>query len=403
MTTLRVRLLAPFDPSGSSTWWRAGDDGRVLDRGACPPQRWPAADRIEVALAAGDVRIAALAMPPMNDARRSAAAAFALEDQIAAPAETSHLVISAPAASGGPTVVRIAERSTIAWLDARRPPIDRVVAEPDLAPQDGAWHWCVDSEARGFVRRSDGSAFAVGPGVGAELPAELSAALAQVRRGPQRTPPRIVVDATVAPERLAQWSQAHGASFVRGAPWSLESLPPRAWSAAPDLRHGLASNNGARPATIAHRFAPALWLAVAAFILHVAGTTGSWVADRYDAWRADRAVVALAGDHGIADATDARTAESALVNLAAGVAHASGRMAEGDLLPVLARAAPALAALPSGTLRKLTYGDRRLVAELGALDAARVSALLRELSAAGLAAVAAPAAGGVRIAMTVES
>lgn len=403
MTTLRVRLAAPFDATAASAWWRAGEDGRVIDRGVGPPSQWPAGDRVEVAVAAGDVRIATLALPPMNDARRSAAAAFALEDQLAAPSGSSHLRVSAPASPGGPTVARIVDRSTLEWLDSRRPVIGRVVAEPDLVPQDGAWHWCIDGGGRGFVRRSDGSAFAAGPETDAGLPAELTAALAQARRAQGRTPLRIVVDGAVSPERLAAWSQAHGASFVRGTPWSLEQVPTRAWAAAPDLRDGLASTQGRASASVAHRFAPALWLAVAALALHLVGTTGTWVRDRYLAWRADRAVVAIAGDRGIADASDARTAEAALAKRAAAAAHAAGRTAEGDLLPLLARAAPALAALPAGTLRKLTYGDRRLVAELASLDEARVSSLVRELSVAGLAPVAAPAAGGVRIAMTAGS
>lgn len=403
MTTLRVRLPAPFDPAAPAAWWRAGDDGRVIDRGNATPAHWPAADRIEVAVAPGDVRLAALALPPMNDARRPGAVAFALEDQLAAPAGASHLCISAPPVSGGSTLVRILDRSTIAWLAARRPAIDRVVAEPDLAPADDAWHWCVDAQGRGFVRRADGSAFAVGGPADAELPAELSAAIAQARRGGTGAPLRIVVDASATPERIAAWSKPGVATFVRGTPWTLERLPPRAWAAAPDLREGFAADPGAPRSSIARRFAPALALVLAALTLHVVATVGGWLHDRYAAWKADRAVVELARGQGIEGVSDARAAGAALERRAAATAHASGRMADGDLLPLIARAAPTLSALPSGSLRKLTYGERRLVAELGGLDEARMSGVVRDLAAAGLTAVAAPVAGGVRIAMTVET
>lgn len=400
MTTLRVRLAAPFDPAAPAAWWRAADDGRVLDRGVAAPSQWPAADRIEVAIAAAEVRIAALALPPMNEARRASAAAFALEDQLAAPAEASHLHVGPPAARGGATIARIVDRATIAWLAARRPPIDRVVAEPDLAPVDESWHWCVDAEGRGFVRRPDGSAFAVDGAADAALPAEIAAAIAQARREADRAPPRIVVDATVAPDRLEAWSRATGASFVRGAPWSLERVPPRAWAAAPDLRDGYASAASAPRASIARRFVPALALLLAALALHVLATLAGWLGDRYAVWRADRAVVALAREAGVGGVQDAQAADAALAKRSAAAIHASARMAEGDLLPLLARSAPAFATLPPGTLRKLSYGDGRLVADLGALDEARVTKLVRELSAAGLAPVAAPAAGGLRVAMT---
>lgn len=400
MVTLRVRLAAPFDPAAPAAWWRAADDGRVLDRGSAAPAHWPPADRVEVALAPADVRIAAIALPPMSDARRASAAAYALEDQLAAPAEAAHLRLTSPASPGAPTIARIADRAAIARLAAHRPAIDRVVAEPDLAPADGAWRWCADADGRGFVRRPDGSALAVDPAAGGALPAEIAAAIAQARHDAAGAPLRVVVDAAVEPGRLAEWSRATGATFVEGTPWSLERVPAAAWRFAPDLREGLGTGAAAPRGSIARRFVPALALVLAAIALHVATTLGGWLHDRYAAWRADRAVVSLARDAGLDDVADAEAASAALARLAASSIHASARMADGDLLPLLARAAPTLAALPPGALRKLAYGDRRLVADLAALDEARVTAIVRELAAAGLSPIAAPAAGGVRIAMT---
>jgi hypothetical protein len=78
-------------------------------------------------------------------------------------------------------------------------------------------------------------------------------------------------------------------------------------------------------------------------------------------------------------------------------------MADGDALPLIARAAGPLTTLPPGSVRKLTYGDRRLVADLGALDEARVARLMRDLRATGLAPVAAQAGGGLRIVAVPES
>lgn len=401
MTTLRVRLSAPFDPEAPATWWRTSDDGRVVDRGRDAPARWPRADRVEVALAPADVRIVALSLPPMSDARRAGAVAFALDDQLAGPPEASHVSVSAPATRGAPTIARIADRSAIAWLAARRPPIDRVVAEPDLASTDDAWHWCAGTDGRGFVRRPDGSAFAADVPAGDELPPEIAIALRSSRDAPA-APRRIVVDAAIDADRLAAWSRSTGTTFSPGTPWSLERVPSAAWMHAPDLRNGFASAAAAPRASIARRFLPALALVLAALALHALATLGGWLHDRYVAWRADRAVVELARGAGLEPVADARAAEVAIARRAAVAIHGAGRMADADFLPLLARAAPPLATLPPGTLRKLGYADGRIVADLGTLDPARTDKLVRDLAAAGLSPVAAPAGGGVRIAMTAD-
>ncbi len=87
---------------------------------------------------------------------------------------------------------------------------------------------------------------------------------------------------------------------------------------------------------------------------------------------------------------------------AAATLHAAGRFAEGDVLPMIARAAGPLGSLPAGSERKLTVSERRLVADVSSLDDARVARLLQDLGSAGLAAVSAPVAGGVRVAATAE-
>ena len=396
MTTLRVRLPAPFAPDASASWWRVDDAGRVVARGRSAANAWPAADRIEVAMSPIDVRIVALRLPPMPPSRLRAAAAFALEDQIAAPVESMHVGL-VPSPGAAPVIARVVDRDAIAWLAARRPAIDRVVAEPDLVERDGAWHWCVDADGTGFVRRADGSAFATEAPDGDALPVALAAALARAPREALR----VVVDADIGADRLAGWSASAGVAFVRGTPWSLERRPAAAWVAAPDLRSGYAEASAERP-SVARAFAPAIVLVACAVALHAAATVGEWIHDRYVTWRADRDVVALARDEGLGAAPDARAAEAMLSRRAAATLHAAGRFAEGDVLPMIARAAGPLGSLPAGSVRKLTVSERRLVADVSALDDARVARLLQDLAAAGLAAVSAPVAGGVRVAATAE-
>ncbi|HZW74164.1 MAG TPA: hypothetical protein VFF43_11490, partial [Caldimonas sp.] len=77
--------------------------------------------------------------------------------------------------------------------------------------------------------------------------------------------------------------------------------------------------------------------------------------------------------------------------------HRAGLAARDDFVPLLARAAPALGALPAGALRGLSYGDGHVVLELQKLDPAQTSRVQRELQQAGLVAIAAPTASGARI------
>ncbi|MEO8487095.1 MAG: type II secretion system protein GspL [Betaproteobacteria bacterium] len=404
MTTLRVRLPAPFDPSAPAAWWRVDDSGRILDRGVAPASSWPPAERTEVVMAPADVRIVALALPPMPVSRLRAAALFALEDQLAAPASSMHVSLTAQPLRDIPTLVRIVDRAVIAFLTARRPAIDRVIAEPDLVARDGAWHWCAGVEGESFVRRPDGSAFATEPSGLGSLPPELGAALARAPREAMqsRDALRVVVDAEVNSAHLAAWSQATGATFVCGTPWSLDRVPADAWRAAPDLREGFAEIGTGERQPLARALAPALGLVAAAALLHALATAGAWAHDRYVALRADAEVVALARNAGLEPVPDARVAEALLTRRGGVALHASARMADGDALPMLARASNALAALPPGMLRKLSLSERRIVAELGRLDAARLGRLVQDLGAAGLVAVSAPVTGGVRVSATAE-
>jgi len=350
MTTLRVKLPIPFDPAADAAWWRVDERGRVVDRGRGPPSSWPPADRREAVLGAQDVRIVALALPPMSAARVPSAAAFALEVQLAAPVESMHVAVEP--SREGVTLARVVDRDTIGWLASHRPAFDRVVAEPDLVARDGAAHHYVDVDGHGFVRHPDGSAYAV--------------------------------DASAGP----------------GAPWSVERVPPEAWSAAPDLRQGYLRDAVTRR-SLGRALVPALALVAAAIALHVIATATEWAYHRYFAWVADRAVVALARGAGLEPVPDASAAESLLARRAAAALHAGARMDDGDALPLLARVAPALGALPAGSVRRVGLTERRIVADVGALDEARLARVLRDFANAGLDAVSAPIAGGVRISATI--
>ena len=82
--------------------------------------------------------------------------------------------------------------------------------------------------------------------------------------------------------------------------------------------------------------------------------------------------------------------------------HRAGLVAPADALPLLARAAPALAALPAGALKSATYTSGTWTFELAKLDANAQTALDRGLAAAGVASLQATTNAGTRMRATLR-
>ena len=301
MTTLRVHL-ADAPGSGDAVAWGLFDDaGHCTRTGRSAASAWPAADRVEAVLAASQVRIAIVALPPLAPARVAAAARFAVEDQLAGPVDTQHLAVSRQQPDGRVRVV-IAARGLVAALrDARTPGsstprLSRAIAEPDLAVPYRGWRWCAATpEGDGFVRRDDGSAFPVSADPSGALPAELALAIAQARRD-GTLPPEVRIERDAGDADLARWQRDSGVPCVRGSAWRWTAAPAVAFVEAVDLLQGefaLAppAPRGAR----ARLFAPALALAAVALGVHVVATVGEWGSLRLDSWRQARAWRALVG------------------------------------------------------------------------------------------------------------
>jgi hypothetical protein len=229
MTVLRVLAAAVPAEDHAESWALFDATGACVGSGRHPPAAWPRADRIEVVLAAALSRIAIVALPPMSASRVASAARFALEDQLAGPADAHHVAASAQTPDGRVRVA-IASRALLSSIAEDIPKVARIVAESDLAAPSADWRWCArEAGMAGFVRRPDGSAFPVdAPSPTGALPAELQLALAQSRRG-EATLPRVRVDVPVPETALARWSRESGVEFVRGtrechrSPASLES------------------------------------------------------------------------------------------------------------------------------------------------------------------------------------
>ena len=78
----------------------------------------------------------------------------------------------------------------------------------------------------------------------------------------------------------------------------------------------------------------------------------------------------------------------------------AGLAAPSDATPLLARAAPALAALPAGALKSATYTPGAWTLDLAKLDDGAVAALDRGFANAGLASLQATTPAGTRVRAT---
>jgi hypothetical protein len=400
MTVLRVLLATAPTADRADAWALFDAAGACVRTGLDRPAAWPAAERTEIVLAASQVRIATIALPPMPASRVAGAAGFALEDQLAGPNAAHHVAVSAQAPDGRVRVA-ITSRSLLAAIVAARPGVARIVAESDLSAPATEWKWCArEPGTAGFVRRPDGSAFPTdAPAPSGSLPAELDLALAQARRG-SPAPLRVRVDAPFEEPSIARWHREAGVEFVRGTPWHWETAGAAGYAGAIDLlpRADTPGRATAR-VDVGRVFAPALVLAGVALALHVAASSVEWASLRLEARDDAQEWTSLAGLAGVAPAAAASPAAArlALSRRYAELRHANGLPAPDDALPLLARAAPALVALPTGSVKRASYADGHWTLELALADSAAIGDVALRLRGAGVPALVAASANGTRM------
>ncbi len=399
MNLLRVLLDAAPAADRESDWALFDAGGRVLRQGRARPDAWPAADAREAIVTAAVGRVVTLALPPLPLQRVAAAAAFALEDQLAGAPEDSHAAFSAQSSNGDVRAVVIADswmwafaaasaRLSLRW--------QRIVLESDLAraPESG-WCWCADAiDSAGFVRTDRGTTIAVGPARLRSTPEELISALSTGSRKPGLV--RVDIDGADA-ALLADGKRRSGVEFVAGSPWRWHAAAASTFAAAVDLQTGRFDTTPKAAEIRALRvFRPALWIAGAALALQLLANTGSWLWLRWQSNSVQSEMAALARS-AAPDASPDLAPTVAIARKDAALRHRAGLSAQDDALPLLARAAPALTALPAGAVRSLHYVDGHIVFELQKTDAASSTRLQRALQAMGMTAIAVPTAGGERL------
>ena len=403
-TTLRVFIDALPEVGRAAEWVLFDGADRSVRRGRDGPGAWPAADRREAVIAAAQGRLAVVTVPALPAARASAAARYALEDQLAGAAEASHVALASQAEDGSVRSAIVSDEWMRAFTAAsKRCGItwDRALLESDLAPAaPGSWRWCAPAATQdGFARTDRATTLAVGPASGDAPPAELTQALASAG---ERRPRSVRVDAAGATAALlAKARERTGVEFVAGTPWRWADVPSAAFANAINLLTGA---YGASPRAAAPKLAkilqPALWVAAIALAIAVIAGVGDWLWLRWQVASAERGLDALARaavPEYASGSLPGLTPSLAIARRERDLRHRAGLAARDDLVPLLAAAAPALGSLPPGALRALAYSDGHLVVQLQKLDPSQTSRLQRELLDAGLVAIAASTADGARV------
>ena len=401
---LRVFLVDPPATDRADAWVRYGGDGRVVANGRDVPSRWPADAQTEIVLAARHVRLVALDLPPMPRNRLPQAARYALEDQLASAPDDSSVAVQR---TNGTVLAAIASRTLIHdVVEGRRGA--RVIAESALAPFGHGWTWYASAAGDGFVRRDDGSTFPVaaverGARDAIDLPSELVVALAQAERT-GKAPAVISVALPVDAAHLGRWASETGVRFDAAPAWTWERANAAAFASAADFVERDSAAEGASPPTSPlRRFRPALVLTALALVIHFGALLGQLAWLQFSQWRVSRALIAQAASAGISDSATASAAYAAIMRRYDAALHRAGKSAASDALPLLARAAPPIAALPPGSVKSMHYANDAWTLELANVGAERISGVTQALDRAGVAAVSAGAAGGTRMRLTLDA
>ncbi|MDQ6619938.1 MAG: type II secretion system protein GspL [Pseudomonadota bacterium] len=397
MKLLRVRVSSPWNPSRPLPWALLDESDGTVVEGESAVSLWPRHDRVDFVLAASQVRIVPVSLPPLPPARLAAATRFAIEDQIAS-GEAVHIAVSAQNAAGALLAIVCPYDIVASLRDAQgslRRPV-RVIAEPELAPPSGLCRWCASDEAGGFVRLPDGAAFPVStPAGGAELPPELQLALHQ---GSGANAPAVSVEWAADAADLIAWQQEHGVAFNAAPAFRWHTARPA--TALTDLLQGelSAAPERARP-SMRRVWAPAAWLLAFAAALHMVASLAEWTSLRIEAARtaSDWQSLAVAVGLPAEPRLSADEVRASLARKEQEVLHAHHRFVAGDALALLARATPAFAELAPTAVRRASYQGLHWTFELEGLNAPTLSELESRLRAAGSEAVVVPTSTGARV------
>ncbi len=307
----------------------------------------PRAAETIVVLPVARVAFARAVLPRGPAARLARLAPFAIEDAIVSAPEQVHCaVLDDDDAGGGERLIAVLERE---WLERALAELAAFGVKPDRAIVESALLagaadvWTVVwNGSGGFAALGGVEAVALDAAVDGRPPLALSLALDERRRagrGPRAI--RVLTAGAADPPDTAKWTGALHVPVAMAGRWLPEESDARA-AACADLLPGARAGRWAADGWL-RRFKPAAALGAALVAAHVLVTLGDWARLAYEA-RGLRGGMNAAFRKAFPEASAVVDPALQMRRNVADLRRAAGEPDAADLVPLLARLAPALAA-----------------------------------------------------------
>jgi general secretion pathway protein L len=361
-------------------------DGSRFDDGVSRLDDVPRADEVVAVLPVARVLFASANLPRGPAAKLARVVPYAIEEAIAPSPEDIHAVVLDETRADGEQLVAALDRkwlaSVVAALESNGLSPSKAIVESALIPHEPDVWTVVWTGNSGFAALGSIEAIALDAAADARPPLALKL-MADERRargaGPREV--RVLLAGSAPPPDGTLWSESLHAPVTLGGRWLPEEINARL-APCPNLLPGRAATlwSGSEWPS---RLRPALMFAAGILAIHVSLTAVDW-------WRLWHEARTVRGDMEAAFRKafpEAKSVVDPALQMSRNVAElrrATGQADAGDLMPMLAKLAPALAET-GAKLQALKYERGAVELELAVPAEATRESLAGRLKAPGLA------------------
>lgn len=386
-----LRIFCPLSAVPASCPWVLLDDAGAHPGAGAPEQLPQGAARVELVLAASQVLLTRMPLPPAGRRRSAAVLAYAAEERLASDPDLD--LVSRLGQVDGDDVLAVVNRQRLqAWRDALAAVgihVDGVYCETLLLPLlDGEWslYW---NGQEGHVRTGEFEGGATDCGDRLTPPLGLQQRLEEARvHGAVPTAIALHPATPAAQVDLGAWQQSLGVPLrlASGPDWRAASTPAGA-RIDQERRHWRPS------AAVVTRWRRVGWVLLVALLLH----SGALLADRMRLTTQQHQLRQQMVQRFRALFPDAVAVADPVLQTRRQLAqarHAADQPDAGDFPAMLGKVVAALAAVPTAQLHALSYEDGRMTLELTAPGDAPAQQVRQRLIDAGFTVEAVPGARG---------
>ena len=320
--------------------------GTEVEDGVSRLANVPRAEEVVIVLPVARVAFVRAPLPQGPAARIARLAPFAIEDAIAFAPEEAHCVVLDDADGDGDRLIAVLDRQ---WLEGALAELasfgvkpDRAIVESALfAGTEDTWTavWSGDG---GFATRGGVEAIALDASVDGRPPLALKLAMDERRRaGGGARAVRVLTVGAADPRATAKWSESLDVPVTVAGKWLPEALDART-AACPNLLPGAGRGAWIGAGWLA-RLKPAATLAAALAAMHLLVTLGDWARLAYESRSLHQGMEA-AFRKAFPEATAVVDPALQMRRNVAELRRAAGESNATDIVPLLAKLAPALAA-----------------------------------------------------------